>query len=385
MDRLIKIINQISKYLVHITLLIVFLLFCAALLLLLGPAAILVILLLLIFASVVLALNTAIVPQSEAWVVEQLGRFYDVWHAGYHILWPGLMTVREKVSLREKFMDIEPQEAITKDHINIEIDTIAFYQITDPELYTYGVENPEYAIKQLAMSNLRNIVGTMTEKECLTGQNTINEQISKRLDEAADSWGVKFTRLEVQNITLPEALRKAIQDSEAVKERAEGDAEAIRKTQKAIADSLTYFKGGPDTQTVKSLQDQMVRMKALDAIGKVADGKATKIIIPSELQGLAGFAAGMQTILDNGGTGSLLGGGAENNSGSPPEKSETRMDSVSVNEDKADAPKEEEKAEKGKPEDGNARAGESEAGESEDGKAEKRKAEKGKAHAEKNE
>ena len=350
MERLTQFLNQVSTGILYIIAIPAFTLICAGLIFWLGAAAIptiVVLAILLLFMLAVFSGSTAIVSQSNAWVVERLGQFDTVWYAGLHYIVPGIMTVRAKVSLKEKFIDIPPVEAITKDHITIEIDTIGFYQITDPERYAYGVDKPEESIEQLALSNLRNVIGGMTEEECLTGQNDINETIRKKLDEAADPWGIKFTRLEVQSISQPKAIREAIQESEAIKQKADGDAEAIRKTQKAIADSLTYFKGGPDAQTIKSLQDQLVKMKALDAIGKVADGKATKIIIPSELQGLAGFAAGMQTILDNGGTGSLLGGGTENHSVSaskasetqpdsvPPAESETRLDGIPLDENKA--------------------------------------------------
>ena len=297
---------------------------------------------LIILVLVVLISNIHIVQQSRAYVVERLGAFYSVWNVGLHFKVPFIMRVAKKVSLKEQVADFAPQPVITKDNVTMQIDTVIYFQITDPKLYTYGVEHPMNAIENLTATTLRNIIGEMELDQSLTSRDTINAKMRSILDEATDPWGIKVNRVELKNIIPPREIqnamekqmkaererREAILQAEGTKQSqilvaegekqsailkadaekqaailraqgekearimaAEAEAEAIAKVQQALADSLKLL-------NESAPNDQVVKLKALEAMEKVADGKATKIIIPSELQGLAGLAASAKTVFD---------------------------------------------------------------------------------------
>ena len=298
---------------------------------------VLVILLLVLIIS-----NIVIVQQSKAYVVERLGAFRAVWGVGLHLKLPFFERVVKKVSLKEQVADFAPQPVITKDNVTMQIDTVIYFQITDPKLYTYGVEHPMNAIENLTATTLRNIIGDMELDQSLTSRDIINSRMRAILDEATDPWGIKVNRVELKNIIPPREIqnamekqmkaererRESILQAEGTKQsqilvaegekqsailradaekqaailRAEGEkqarimaaeaeAEAISKVQQALADSLKLL-------NESAPNDQVVKLKALEAMEKVADGKATKIIIPSELQGLAGLAASAKTVFD---------------------------------------------------------------------------------------
>ena len=298
---------------------------------------VLVILLLVLIIS-----NIVIVQQSKAYVIERLGAFRGVWNVGLHLKIPFIERVVKKVSLKEQVADFAPQPVITKDNVTMQIDTVIYFQITDPKLYTYGVEHPMNAIENLTATTLRNIIGDMELDQSLTSRDIINSRMRSILDEATDPWGIKVNRVELKNIIPPREIqnamekqmkaererRESILQAEGTKQsqilvaegekqsailradaekqaailRAEGEkqarimaaeaeAEAISKVQQALADSLKLL-------NESAPNDQVVKLKALEAMEKVADGKATKIIIPSELQGLAGLAASAKTVFD---------------------------------------------------------------------------------------
>lgn len=280
----------------------------------------------------VLIKNIYIVQQSRAYVVERLGAFQGVWEVGMHFKVPFIERVAKKVSLKEQVMDYPPQPVITKDNVTMQIDTVIYYQITDPKLYTYGVEHPMSAIETLTATTLRNIIGDLELDQTLTSRDTINSQMRAILDEATDPWGIKVNRVELKNILPPREIQNAMEKQmKAERERresilqaegekaskilvaegekqsailkadaqkqarimqAEGEATAILKVQQAMADSLKLLNEAAPN-------DQVIKLKALEALEKVADGKATKLIIPSEIQGLAGLAASAKTILDD--------------------------------------------------------------------------------------
>ena len=295
-----------------------------------------------VLVLIIIATHIHIVQQSRAYVVERLGAFHNVWNVGIHFQVPVLMRVAKKVSLKEQVADFAPQPVITKDNVTMQIDTVIYFQITDPKLYTYGVEHPMNAIENLTATTLRNIIGEMELDQSLTSRDTINAKMRAILDEATDPWGIKVNRVELKNIIPPREIqnamekqmkaererREAILQAEGTKQsqilvaegekqsailkadaekqaailRAEGEkearimaaeaeAEAIAKVQQALADSLKLL-------NESAPNDQVVKLKALEAMEKVADGKATKIIIPSELQGLAGLAASAKTVFD---------------------------------------------------------------------------------------
>ena len=295
-----------------------------------------------VLALVVIATHIHIVQQSRAYVVERLGAFHSVWNVGVHFQIPFLMRVAKKISLKEQVADFAPQPVITKDNVTMQIDTVIYFQITDPNLYTYGVEHPMNAIENLTATTLRNIIGERELDQSLTSRDTINAKMRSILDEATDPWGIKVNRVELKNIIPPREIqnamekqmkaererREAILQAEGTKQSqilvaegekqsailkadaekqaailraqgekearimaAEAEAEAIAKVQQALADSLKLLNDAAPN-------DQVVKLKALEAMEKVADGKATKIIIPSELQGLAGLAASAKTVFD---------------------------------------------------------------------------------------
>ena len=270
--------------------------------------------------------NIRIVPQSQAYVLERLGKFHTIWEAGIHIKVPFFDRIAKKVSLKEQVLDFPPQPVITKDNVTMQIDTVVYFQITDPRLYTYGVEYPMVAMETLTATTLRNIIGDLELDETLTSRDVINTKMRAILDEVTDPWGIKVNRVELKNILPPADIqnsmekqmkaerdrRQAILQAEGQKHskiliaegeresavlradaekqaavlKAEGEAQAILTVQKALADSLKLLNEA-------SPNDQVIKLKALEAMQRVANGQATKIIIPSELQGLAGLAAGV--------------------------------------------------------------------------------------------
>ncbi|WP_320047250.1 SPFH domain-containing protein [uncultured Ilyobacter sp.] len=273
--------------------------------------------------------NVKIVPQSKAYVIERLGAYLTTWGTGLNILIPFLDRISKQVSLKEQVVDFPPQPVITKDNVTIQIDSVVYYQITDPKLYTYGVENPINAIENLTATTLRNIIGEMELDTTLTSRDTINTKMRAILDEATDPWGIKVNRVELKNILPPEEIQDAMEKqmkaergrresilraegqkksailvaegekeaailrAEAKKEayirEAEGEAEAILKTQRAKAESIKMLNAANTTKEVLSL-------KAMETFEKVADGKSTKIIIPSELQSIANIATAFTEI-----------------------------------------------------------------------------------------
>ncbi len=299
--------------------------------------------LLMIIAIVLVVTNIRIVPQAQAYVVERLGAYQTTWDVGLHVKIPLIDRVARKVSLKERVIDFPPQPVITKDNVTMQIDTVVYFQITDPKLYAYGVDNPLSAIENLTATTLRNIIGDLELDETLTSRDIINTKMRAILDEATDPWGIKVNRVEVKNILPPEDIqeamekqmraererreailraegqkksavltaegnkesailgaeaqkRAAILNAEARKEaairEAEGEAEAILKVQKATAEGLKMLNEAAPSEKVISL-------KSLEAFVKAADGKATKIIIPSEIQGLAGLATSLTEIMKN--------------------------------------------------------------------------------------
>ena len=295
-----------------------------------GTIAIIV-LVIIILVVIVSCIN--VVQQSKAYVVERLGAFHSVWGVGLHFKLPFIERVVKKVSLKEQVADFDPQPVITKDNVTMQIDTVIYFQITDPKLYTYGVEYPMSAIENLTATTLRNIIGELELDQSLTSRDTINAKMRSILDEATDPWGIKVNRVELKNILPPREIQNAMEKQmKAERERresilqaegekaskvliAEGEkqsailqadaAEAgqdhgrprprpqsILKVQQAMADSMRLL-------NENAPNDQVIKLKALEALEKVADGKATKIIIPSEIQGLAGLAASAKTILSD--------------------------------------------------------------------------------------
>jgi regulator of protease activity HflC (stomatin/prohibitin superfamily) len=288
---------------------------------------ILVVLVLLLIVS-----NIVIVQQSKAYVVERLGAFRTVWGVGLHFKLPFVERIAKRVSLKEQVADFAPQPVITKDNVTMQIDTVIYFQITDSKLYTYGVERPMNAIENLTATTLRNIIGDMELDQSLTSRDIINTRMRAILDEATDPWGIKVNRVELKNILPPKEIqnamekqmkaererREAILQAEGQKQsqilvaegekqsailradaakqaailHAEGEAEAIMKVQQATADALRLL-------NESSPNDQVIKLRALETMVKVADGKATKIIIPSEIQGLAGLAASAKALLES--------------------------------------------------------------------------------------
>ena len=300
------------------------------------PALIPILVIAVILLFVIIS-NIHVVQQSKAYVIERLGAFSAVWQVGLHFKLPFIERVAKKVSLREQVLDYPPQPVITKDNVTMQIDTVVYFQITDPRLYTYGVEHPMMAMETLTATTLRNIIGALELDQTLTSRDVINTEMRSILDEATDPWGIKVTRVELKNILPPQDIqnsmekqmkaerdrRQAILQAEGTKRsqilvaegekeaailkadaekqaailkaeaekqaailKADGEAQAILAVQKAMADSLEML-------NQKAPNDQVIKLKALEAMQKVADGQATKIIIPSELQGLAGLAAGI--------------------------------------------------------------------------------------------
>ena len=286
---------------------------------------------LIVLVILILAANIKVVQQSKAYVVERLGAFHSVWGVGIHFKLPFLEKVAKVVSLKEQVVDFAPQPVITKDNVTMQIDTVIYFQITDPKLYTYGVEHPMSAIENLTATTLRNIIGELELDQTLTSRDIINSKMRALLDEATDPWGIKVNRVEVKNIQPPPDIQSAMEKqmkaererresilqaegqkqsqilvaegekqslilrAEAAKEaaikKAEGEAEAIRKVQEATAEAIKLLNEA-------NASDAVVKLKALEAFQAAADGKATKIIIPSEIQGLAGLCASAKALLE---------------------------------------------------------------------------------------
>jgi len=295
-----------------------------------------------IVVLLVLAANIRVVPQSRAYVIERLGAFQGVWAVGLHFKIPFIERVSKNVSLKEQVVDFAPQPVITKDNVTMQIDTVIYFQITDPKLYTYGVENPMSAIENLTATTLRNIIGDLELDQTLTSRDHINTKMRSLLDEATDPWGIKVNRVELKNILPPREIQDAMEkqmkaererresilqaegqkqsqilvaegekqsailradaakqaailQAEGAKEArimaAEAEAQAILQVQKATADAIKLINEAAPG-------DGVIKIKALEAFTAAANGKATKIIIPSELQGLAGLAAAAKTVFD---------------------------------------------------------------------------------------
>ena len=284
-----------------------------------------------VIVLIILFTNIHIVQQSRAYVIERLGGYHATWGKGPHIKLPFIDRVAKKLSLKEQVVDFAPQPVITKDNVTMQIDTVIYFQITDPKLYTYGVEHPLSAIENLTATTLRNIIGDLELDQSLTSRDHINTQMRAILDEATDPWGIKVNRVELKNIIPPREIQDAMEKQmKAERERresilqaegqkqsqilvaegekqsvilradaakqarimeAEAQAEAILRVQQATADALKLLNEAAPN-------DQVVKLKALEAFQAAADGKATKIIIPSEIQSLAGLAASVQTLME---------------------------------------------------------------------------------------
>ena len=285
---------------------------------------------LIIILSIIVVLNIRIVPQAHAAVVERLGAYNETWSVGIHVKIPFIDRIAKTVSLKEQVVDFDPQAVITKDNVTMQIDTVVFYQITDPKLYVYGVDYPMSAIENLTATTLRNIIGDLELDETLTSRDTVNTKMRSILDEATDPWGIKVNRVELKNIIPPREIQDAmVRQMKAERERrelilkaegekksailvaegekeaailradaekeshirvAQGEAEAILSIQTANAEGLRRLKEAcPD--------EAVVALKAMEALEKVADGKATKIIIPSEIQSVAGLAASFKELI----------------------------------------------------------------------------------------
>ncbi|MCI5828975.1 MAG: SPFH domain-containing protein [Treponema sp.] len=292
-------------------------------------------------AFILIVTNIRIVPQSHAYVIERLGAYCSTWQVGLHVKLPLIDKMANSMSLKEKVLDFEPQPVITKDNVTMMIDTVVYFQITDPKLYTYGVEKPINALENLSATTLRNIIGELELDQTLTSRDVINTRMRSILDEATDPWGIKVNRVEVKNIIPPEAIKVAMEkqmraererreqiliaegqkqsailvaegqkqskilEAEAAKEatilaaeaekeaavkKAEGEAEAIRQVQEAKAAGLKMIKEA-------GVDEKVIRLRSLEAFEKAADGKATKIIVPSDIQNFSGLAGAIAEVV----------------------------------------------------------------------------------------
>ena len=298
-----------------------------------GPAmfgTLVFVVILIVFLLAIIVANIKIVPQAHAFVVERLGAFHASWGTGLHVKIPFIDRIAKKVSLKEQVIDFPPQPVITKDNVTMQIDTVVYFQITDPKLYAYGVENPISAIENLTATTLRNIIGEMELDHTLTSRDVINSKIRVVLDEATDAWGIKVNRVELKNIVPPKEIQdsmekqmkaererrakildaegekrsailiaegqkeSAVLKAEAIKEtkirEAQGEAEAVLTVQKAVADAIKLMNEANPS-------DGVIAIKSLEAFEKAADGKATKIIIPSNIQSLAGLATSVKELV----------------------------------------------------------------------------------------
>ena len=298
-----------------------------------GPAmfgTLVFVVIVIVFLLAIIVANIKIVPQAHAFVVERLGAFHASWGTGLHVKIPFIDRIAKKVSLKEQVIDFPPQPVITKDNVTMQIDTVVYFQITDPKLYAYGVENPISAIENLTATTLRNIIGEMELDHTLTSRDVINSKIRVVLDEATDAWGIKVNRVELKNIVPPKEIQdsmekqmkaererrakildaegekrsailiaegekeSAVLRAEAVKEtkirEAQGEAEAVLTVQRAVADAIKLMNEANPSE-------QVIAIKSLEAFEKAADGKATKIIIPSNIQSLAGLATSLKELV----------------------------------------------------------------------------------------
>ena len=295
-----------------------------------GPFGFFIIAILFLLAIVILIKNIRIVQQAKAFVVERLGAYQTTWTVGLHFKIPFIERVAKVVSLKEQVVDFPPQPVITKDNVTMQIDTVIYFQITDPKMYTYGVEHPLTAIENLTATTLRNIIGELELDQTLTSRDIINSKMRSILDEATDPWGIKINRVELKNIMPPREIQDAMEKQmKAERERresilkaegekksaillaegekesailradaekqvrileAEGQAEAILKVQQATAEGIKLINEA-------GASEQVIKIKALEAFQAAADGKATKIIIPSEIQGLAGLATSLKEVM----------------------------------------------------------------------------------------
>lgn len=288
-----------------------------------------VIISLLVLIAILIILNVRIVSQSEAAVIERLGAYNNTWQVGIHVKFPFIDRIANKVSLKEKVLDFQPQPVITKDNVTMMIDTVVYFQITDPKLYTYGVERPINALENLSATTLRNLIGDLELDQTLTSRDVINTKMRSILDEATDPWGIKVNRVEVKNIIPPEAIKEAMEkqmraererreailiaegqkqsailvaegqkqsmilqaeaEKEAAIQKAKGEAEAILEVQQAKAQGIKMIKeAGAD--------DSVIKLRSLEAFEAAADGQATKIIIPSDIQNIAGLVTSVTEI-----------------------------------------------------------------------------------------
>ncbi len=282
-----------------------------------------------VIAMILIIANIRIVSQSDAFIIERLGGYHTTWNVGLHVKLPLLDRIAKKVSLKEKVFDFPPQPVITKDNVTMMIDTVVYFQITDPKLYTYGVEKPINALENLSATTLRNIIGELELDESLTSRDVINTKMRSILDEATDPWGIKVNRVEVKNIEPPQAIREAMEkqmkaererreqiliaeghkqsaileaegqkqamilaaeaEKEAAVQKAMGEAQAILEVQKATADGLKMLK------EVK-MDEAVLKFRSLETMEKAADGQATKIIVPADFQNLAGVVSALSEI-----------------------------------------------------------------------------------------
>ena len=289
-----------------------------------------VFLILIVIVILILVANVKVVPQAHAYVIERLGAYRTTWDTGLHFMVPFFDKVSKKVSLKEQVIDFPPQPVITKDNVTMQIDTVVYFQITDPKLYAYGVERPLSAIENLSATTLRNIIGELELDHTLTSRDVINAKIRTVLDEATDAWGIKVNRVELKNIIPPREIQESMEKqmkaererraqiltaegekssailvaegekestilrADAVKEtkirEAQGEAEAIALVQQALANSIKMLNEANPSQSV-------IALKSLEAFTKAADGKATKIIVPSQIQSLAGLATSLTELI----------------------------------------------------------------------------------------
>lgn len=296
----------------------------------LNPAVLVIIIILALIFVVIIASHIKIVPQAHAYVVEKLGTYYATWGTGIHLLIPIICRVSKKVSLKEQILDFDPQPVITKDNVTMQIDTVVFYTITDPKAYCYGVESPKVAIEKLTATTLRNIIGEIELDSTLTSRDLINTKMRTILDEATDPWGIKVNRVELKNILPPKDIREAmekqmraererreqilkaegekraailqaegksqalIEEAQGTKQaailQAEGEAQAILELQQATAKGLELLREAKADEAVLTL-------KAYEALAELAKGSATKIIVPSNIQGLAGLATSLAEVV----------------------------------------------------------------------------------------
>lgn len=285
-----------------------------------------------VIVLIVIVRNIKIVPQAHSYVIERLGAYYASWGTGLHLKIPFIDRIAKKVSLKEQVVDFPPQPVITRDNVTMQIDTVVYFEITDPKLYTYGVESPLAAIENLTATTLRNIIGDLELDSTLTSRDTINDKIRIILDEATDAWGIKVIRVELKNILPPREIQDAMEKqmkaererrarildaegekrsqilvaegmkesailkADAVREQkireAAGEAEAILTVQKANADAIKMLNQA-------SPSDPVIALRSLEAFAKAADGKATKIIVPSDIQNMAGYVTSLKALWDD--------------------------------------------------------------------------------------